>query len=505
MTTTALTVAGLVAAVPTSLLPHTPAEPPEVELDGVHISELPDPTPYLHGGELLLTTGLALPSTPTGYRLYVTRLLDARVAALALGLGPAHGSVPPPLARACQRQGLPLLVVPVAEPFQAVTRAYWESVEAEHEKSLHATIDSHRRLVAAASSDDPLPAILAVLADALGGWTTLTDPAGQPLATWPVERREDALALAPAVGRLRPAGVRSSATFPVGDHIASLHPVVGDGEVLGYLGTVSAAAMSPHHRGLLLSTLALLGSDAAHRRRLRRAERIQGSAVALLVEDGRLDAAEGLAHALGIAPPPPRVRLVVARGSSGEAAWQALSGMLDDAGCTWWGALSGSLGWALVHPVGEPDSTSRYATWLPPTAGCTLGVGPLVPLAGVGSTLAMLDGWVRTLPADSVEVWAPSQTPFASAAWAEQVLAPLRAEDPELLEVVATYLRHRGRWEQVARISGMHRNSVRARIGRAEQVLRAPLDDPDVAARLWLALRASGADSITEQRRSTRR
>lgn len=495
MTLHALTVAGLVASAPRALRPHVPAEPPETPLDGVHISELPDPTAYLHGGELLLTTGLSLPDTAAVYRLYVTRLINARVAALALGLGPVHASVPPALTRACQRQGLPLLVVPVEEPFQAVTRAYWERVEAEHEKSLHATIDNHRRLVAAASSDDPVPAVLAVLAEALGGWATLTDPAGHPVATWPVDNRDDAMAMSGAVSRLRPAGVHSSATFPVEEDIGSLHPVVGDGEVLGYLGTVSPTAMSPHHRGLLLSTLALLGSEAAHRRRLRRAERVQGTAIALLVEDGRLRAAEGLAHALGTSPPPPRVRILLTRGRSAEAAWQALMTTLDEAGCPWWGALSGGLGWALVHPAHEPGLEPGDAAWSPGTSGLTLGVGPVVPLDEVGRTLATLDGWMRSLPGDGIHVWRPSGIPFASADWARDVLAPLRADDAELLPLIAAYLRHRGRWEHVARASGLHRNSVRARVARAEQALGAPLDDPDVAARVWLALRASGVDA----------
>ena len=39
---------------------------------------------------------------------------------------------------------------------------------------------------------------------------------------------------------------------------------------------------------------------------------------------------------------------------------------------------------------------------------------------------------------------------------------------------------------------GVHRNTLRNRIATATRVLGADLDDPDVAAHLWLALRASG-------------
>jgi hypothetical protein len=37
---------------------------PERAVTGVHISELMDPTPYLEGGELLLTIGMALSAKP---------------------------------------------------------------------------------------------------------------------------------------------------------------------------------------------------------------------------------------------------------------------------------------------------------------------------------------------------------------------------------------------------------------------------------------------------------
>ena len=40
----------------------------------VHASELEDPTPWLKGGEVILTTGMGVGSTPAKQRAYVTRL-----------------------------------------------------------------------------------------------------------------------------------------------------------------------------------------------------------------------------------------------------------------------------------------------------------------------------------------------------------------------------------------------------------------------------------------------
>lgn len=51
-------------------------------------TELTDPTPWLSGGELVLTTGLALVGADaTDYSEYIDRLAAAEVS--ALGLGPA--------------------------------------------------------------------------------------------------------------------------------------------------------------------------------------------------------------------------------------------------------------------------------------------------------------------------------------------------------------------------------------------------------------------------------
>ena len=57
----------------------------------VHISELEDPTQWLSGGELLLTTGMQL-SSPARQRRFVERLAEHDVAGLGLGTGFSHRS-----------------------------------------------------------------------------------------------------------------------------------------------------------------------------------------------------------------------------------------------------------------------------------------------------------------------------------------------------------------------------------------------------------------------------
>ena len=85
---------------------------PATPLSGVHISELTDPTPYLEGGELLLTTGIPITGAPLEVvDAYVKRLVDKKIVALGLGLGEGVDEVSPALLEACERavgaRGLP--------------------------------------------------------------------------------------------------------------------------------------------------------------------------------------------------------------------------------------------------------------------------------------------------------------------------------------------------------------------------------------------------------------
>ncbi|MGH2880208.1 MAG: PucR family transcriptional regulator [Solirubrobacteraceae bacterium] len=86
----------------------------------VHSTELIDPTPWLRGGELLLTTGLQL----TGAKLqreFVELLADHEIAGLGFGAGFVHKKTPAAMLGAARKRGFPLFEVPYDLPFIAVT------------------------------------------------------------------------------------------------------------------------------------------------------------------------------------------------------------------------------------------------------------------------------------------------------------------------------------------------------------------------------------------------
>ncbi len=87
-----------------------------------HVSELEDPTPWLFGSEMIMTTGIAVPRAAERQRAYLERLDDAGVACLAL----SEGLMVPPLTRAFLaaegERGFPVAEVPIPVPFMAISQ-----------------------------------------------------------------------------------------------------------------------------------------------------------------------------------------------------------------------------------------------------------------------------------------------------------------------------------------------------------------------------------------------
>jgi purine catabolism regulator len=99
----------------------------------VHSTELPDPTPWLKGGELLLTTGMQL-TGPKSQRELVDLLADHDIAGLGFGTGFAHKRLPAALVNAARKREFPLFEVPYELPFIAITeRAFARLLDERYE------------------------------------------------------------------------------------------------------------------------------------------------------------------------------------------------------------------------------------------------------------------------------------------------------------------------------------------------------------------------------------
>ncbi|HTW41162.1 MAG TPA: PucR family transcriptional regulator ligand-binding domain-containing protein [Solirubrobacteraceae bacterium] len=99
----------------------------------VHSTELTDPTPWLKGGELLLTTGMQL-TAAKAQRELIERLADHHIAGLGFGTGFAHKRLPAALVAAAGARAFPLFEVPYELPFIAITeRAFARLLDERYE------------------------------------------------------------------------------------------------------------------------------------------------------------------------------------------------------------------------------------------------------------------------------------------------------------------------------------------------------------------------------------
>src|SRR5580700_261275 len=90
----------------------------------VHAVELTDVARLLRGGELVLSTGIALPDDDKLLADYVTELAGVGVTGLAVELGRRYaGSLPGALVAAASQAGLPLIAFEREVPFIEITEA----------------------------------------------------------------------------------------------------------------------------------------------------------------------------------------------------------------------------------------------------------------------------------------------------------------------------------------------------------------------------------------------
>jgi purine catabolism regulator len=147
-----------------------------------HAIELTDPTPYLFGGELVMTTGINLGRTRTAQVRYLARLSKAGVAALAMDTGSTFTHVPDVMVTAGNALGIPVLEVPARTPLIAITRAIIDDATAEQIRSVH-RVASLQQVLARESLHRGAPAVVERLGRALPASVVLMRADGSILAS----------------------------------------------------------------------------------------------------------------------------------------------------------------------------------------------------------------------------------------------------------------------------------------------------------------------------------
>lgn len=172
------------------------------EVRWVHVSELPDIAPLLRGGELILTTGIALPQDEQQLVRYVEDLATAGASGLVIELGRRFAELPEVMVRRSERSRLPLIALQREVPFVQITEAVHSIIVDAQVKLLRDAETVHRRfteltlegadadrILAAVWEFTGRPVVLENLAHQVLGWVGGTVPIGELLEDWEARSR----------------------------------------------------------------------------------------------------------------------------------------------------------------------------------------------------------------------------------------------------------------------------------------------------------------------------
>lgn len=509
----------------------------------VHISELLDPTPWLSGGELLLTTGLQL-TDPAQQREYVARLAEHELAGVGLGAGFEHDAVPDAMREAAEELGFPLFEVPYELPFIAITEKAFSHLVNEHYAVLQRAISAHERLERIVLSERGLDGVAAALSSLIGGAALVFDARGELLARRTFRRPVDDAVVAEVAAELRErtrAGARRG-FVPSGElqgralalPVARGHSGEGEGEAARggvapqawLVAAKDAGALSEFDRLTLHQAVTVVALELLRRRVADDTERRLAGDVLNALIAGELSGADltrrlepfGLTDRVGVLVlEPPRA----AKGAVEDALSTAIREEAHDGLAAGTGKLSCAL---LPQPRGGDADDEMFALCERVRARVAREVSEDLP-AGAGRAVPASDlrrafhearcaleartlgGFTASANGDnpdapllatyrdlgSFQLLLSLQDDDALRLFCDSILSPIEngegAYGGELMRSLEAFIECNGQWERAAKQLYCHRHTLRYRIRRVEELTGRSLDSARDRIDFWLALR----------------
>jgi purine catabolism regulator len=485
----------------------------------VHISELQDPTPWLSGGELMLTTGIPL-DTAAKQRAFIRILADRNLAGLGLGTGFSHRKLPKALLEEADKREFPLFEVPYSVPFIAITEKAFARLVNEQYEVLQRGIAVQRRLERLVLEERGLEEIAATLASAVGGTVAILDGRGERLAGRGFRRQLSA----DAIGGIRKEALGHASdghpfvpSHPSVAGRALAHPVIspGGGPPQAWVVIVrDSGGLGDFERLILQQAVAVVALELMRRRVARETERRLAGDVLAGALGGRMEASElrrrlepfgigeeaavlvfALEHpaaatgALERALAADACPAVVAPHTVGSR--ELLCAVVDAADRDPVD-LAGDVRRALLDGRGEVRAASSRSG-APENlrhffheARCALEA------TGVGNGAAPEVASWRDLGAFTLLL--SIQDDEALGLYCESVLGPIEKGDEEyggeLLRSLEAFIEQNGQWERAAREVYCHRHTLRYRMRKVEELTGRDLSRAHDRIEFWLALRA---------------
>jgi purine catabolism regulator len=509
----------------------------------VHITELLDPTPWLSGGELLLTTGLQLDS-PERQREFLTRLADHHLAGLGFGTGFEHEVVPEPIIEIANEREFPVFEVPYELPFIAITEAAFTELVNEQYAVLRRALTAQERLERIVLAERGLETLVAALATLIGAAVLVFDSRGEPIMQRAFRRTIDPEAVAALQSEVRERARRREARPfmpPVEEGNQGLAlPVAADGSPQGgapgparvpeawLVAIKDSGPLSDFDRLTLHQAVTIVALELLRARVAGDTERRLAGDVLDAVVRGELSGAD-LARRLAPFGISDRVAAVVVqrphngRGSPAPIETALLAALRDEASAGLV-ASTGSLTCALVPGIPDEELfalASRVGARLGSELETPLGVGVgrgvpggdarrsfhearcAVEALALGMAAApSANGSTANLGAPriatykdlgSFQLLLSLQDDEALRLFCDSILGPIEASEGhyggELMRSLEAFIEENGQWERAARRLYCHRHTLRYRIRRVEELTGRNLGSARDRIEFWLALR----------------
>jgi len=444
----------------------------------VHVSELRDPTPWLEGGELLLTTGLGVGTTPAAQVAYVRRLAAAGLAGLGFGVGLGFDTVPKAIVTVADRVGFPVVTIPYELPFIAVTKVGFSRLANEQLELMTDALAVHERLAEIVLDGGGLETLLDALFQSLGYSLRLVDGNGRVLAERAgrrsiVTRWDDALEL--PVGGHGDAAVTLQASR--GDDSFSEYDLL----VLHHGQTAVAFELS-RRRAVSATELRLAGDmfeDLEH-------DRLEDREVARRLGAFGLDPARGCGSV--VAAP--------ADGVPAEQARQEIARTLDGLGVPHLSTAREDLAQFLVQTAQDEQALELAERLARLEVVDRIGVGRSASGTGLGRSLLEARAALEAArPVGSYRDLGPLElilgVPDAALeAFVDRVLGDA-AGNATLIDSLAALLDSGCRWSEAAAQLGVHRHTLRYRMDRLRDRTGRHPDKASDRMELWLAVQAA--------------
>ncbi|WP_032404806.1 PucR family transcriptional regulator [Rhodococcus sp. WWJCD1] len=488
-----------------------------------YTTDLPDPSRYIAGGELVIT-GLVWRRTPADSEVFVRAVAESGASALAAGEG-LLGHIPRDLIDACERHGLPLLAVPDNVSFGEVTEFLVGRVTGDRIASLNSSLVRHRQLLTAVADGRALDELALHTSRETGMACLIFTATGRRLVAEVVAFSDadvDTLTHAALSSERLPTTTTLSdgepySIFGIGPSLAQrttrwFLAVAGDMDT--FLPAISDAFGQ-------LAAIAALDRARREEGRLVRRE-IADQAVALIEADSSRP--EALTRLRQAAVDPDRPLVVIRIVHSGKVDLrEMLRTVLSDTLTSFGGGCVGASTHGDIVAIVNTEDPYIAQTLRTRLSRLGSGIGRGRLLVGVSSeaTGLTIDGALRSARhaldmsrqgTGPVTVTTGAQLTSAVSmlsalpddvrrSFVEHVLAPLleydRRADAGLVDTLREFLATGGSWNRTADSLHVHLNTVRYRIKRVEELLGRDLGSTEDRLDVYLALQSIPRSSAT--------